>query len=126
MPSDGFSGCFGSTKITAYLSDSRPTDIEKSPDTAILDADKISGKINVRARQSGDRITLAGRQCTKTLKKLFTEKKIPLEMRSQLPVFADADRVIFIPGIGISKDCMLTNKTKKFMIIKSECDKNDE
>lgn len=126
LPSDGFSGCFGSTKITAYVSDSRPTDIEKSPGTAILDADKISGKINVRARQSGDRITLAGRQCTKTLKKLFTEKKIPLEMRSRLPVFADADKVIFIPGIGISKDCMLTNKTKKFMIIKSECDKNDE
>ena len=126
IPSDGFSGKFGITKIKAYLSDSFPTEIGENPNTAVLDAGKLSEKITVRIRQPGDIITLADRHCTKTIKKLFTEKKVPIELREQIPVFADGDKVIFVPGIGISKEYIFTKKTKKYLIIKSECDKNDE
>ncbi len=124
---DGFCGVFGNSKFEVYRSDTVPSDIDiKSPYVAVIDADKISERLTVRTRLPGDSISLADRHCTKTLKKLFCENRVPSEMRSRIPVFADGDRVIFVPGAGLSSDCIASKKTKTFLIIKSECDKNDE
>ncbi len=133
FPSDGFSGDFGETAVTVFLSDKTPG-ISVIPEdetcTAVVDADKISGKVTLRTRQPGDSIPLAGRHCTKTLKKLFTEKNIPIDMRGRIPVVACADKIVAVPGIGVSKDYAVTGKTKNYMIIKmiikSERDKNGE
>ncbi len=56
----------------------------------------------VRPRQPGDTIRLnAG---TKTLKKLLIDRKIPAAQRSRIPVFADADGVLAVGGIGVNLD----------------------
>lgn len=60
------------------------------------------GKMIVRSRQEGDTIRLnAG---TKSLKKLFIDKKIPAAMRSSIPVIADDRGVLGIAGIGANVD----------------------
>ncbi|MGB4466364.1 MAG: tRNA lysidine(34) synthetase TilS [Eubacteriales bacterium] len=61
--------------------------------------DKIKGNIFVRSRQAGDTITVNG--MTKLTKKLYCEKKIPLDERSLLPVFCDDDGIILIPTVAI-------------------------
>ena len=57
----------------------------------------------MRTRREGDEIRLAGRGCTKTLKKLYNENAVPLNMRSNLPVIADDNGVIWVCGIGVAE-----------------------
>ena len=60
------------------------------------------GKILVRSRQEGDSIRLnAG---SKSLKKLFIDKKIPAAQRNTIPVIADEAGVIGVAGIGANLD----------------------
>lgn len=82
-----------------------------------LDCDKIMGKSVIRKRLPGDSIRLAGRGCTKSLKKLMNELDIPAELRNSLPVIADDGGIIWIYGIGVSQRCAVTEKTKRIMII---------
>ncbi len=83
-----------------------------------LDYDKILGKIFVRSRESGDKITLKSRNCTKTLKKLFNELAIPEEKRNSIAVFADDNGVFLVEGAGFDKRVSVTNQTKNALIIK--------
>jgi tRNA(Ile)-lysidine synthase len=55
----------------------------------------------IRSRAEGDAIRLSGG--TKTLKKLFIDKKIPASERSRIPVLADDAGVAAVWGIG--PDC---------------------
>lgn len=58
------------------------------------------GKLVIRSRLAGDTIRLQGG--TKTLKKLFIDRKIPAAKRNQIPVVADDDGVIFVYGLGVN------------------------
>ena len=60
------------------------------------------GTVVVRSRESGDTIRLPGG--TKSLKKLFIDRKIPQGMRSQIPVLADDAGVVGVCGIGPDQD----------------------
>ena len=58
----------------------------------------------LRSRREGDSITLQGG--TKTLKKLFIDKKIPAADRNRIPVIADDLGVAAVMGIGVDRDHM--------------------
>ena len=60
----------------------------------------ICGKISVRSRREGDRIKLKGQNGTKTLKKLFIEKRIPAGKRNLIPVISDDNGVLGIYKLG--------------------------
>ena len=60
------------------------------------------GDMYVRCRQSGDTIRLPGG--TKSVKKLFIDRKIPAASRLQIPVIADEEGILGIYGIGIDLD----------------------
>ena len=81
------------------------------------DCDKIIGKTVLRTREAGDRIRLAGSGCTKTLKKLYLEKRVPLVLRETLPVMADEEGVFWIYGIGVAARCAVTKKTERVWMI---------
>ncbi len=83
-----------------------------------LDCDKIVGKVCVRSREEGDRITLNSRNCTKTLKKLFNEMEIPPENRNNVAVFSDECGVILVEGAGIDKRVSVSERTDKVLLIK--------
>jgi len=63
----------------------------------------ICGKISVRPRLEGDSIKLRGQTGTKTLKKLFIEKKIPVRKRMLIPVISDDEGVLGLFGIGVGE-----------------------
>ena len=60
----------------------------------------VQGKVCLRSRQTGDEMRLSGG--SKTLKKLFIDRKIPASQRHMQPVLADASGVLGVPGIGVN------------------------
>ena len=74
--------------------------INKSLTTFVFKNDDLCGTIAVRSRREADSIRLLGRVGTKTLKKLFIEKRIPARMRDAIPLIADDLGVLAICGIG--------------------------
>lgn len=61
-----------------------------------------SGDIWIRGRMTGDAMRLSGG--TKSLKKLFIDKKIPAHQRDRIPVLADVMGVLGVYGIGVNLD----------------------
>ncbi len=84
-----------------------------------IDCDKIVGKLVVRTRSEGDKIRLFGNGYTKTLKKLYTEYKIPLDERENLPVISDDNGVVWVHKIGVSARCAVTDATKRIIKIEA-------
>lgn len=60
------------------------------------------GNLILRSRQAGDAVRLPGG--TKTLKKLFIDRKIPAAKRLRLPVIADDEGVLGVYSIGTNLD----------------------
>ena len=60
------------------------------------------GQLILRSRQQGDSMRLSGG--TKTLKKLFIDKKIPVMRRNSIPVIADDLGVIWVMDFGPNLD----------------------
>ncbi len=83
----------------------------------MLDCDKIIGKLTVRTKLEGDSIRLQNRGCTKTLKKLYCECKIPLNVRNSLPVIADQKGVVWVHNIGVASRCAVSKTTKNIIKI---------
>lgn len=76
-----------------------------------IDCDKIKGSLKVRTRLEGDSIRLSGRNCTKTLKKLYNELKIPQDIRDALPVAADDEGILWIHTVGVSERAAVDENT---------------
>ena len=64
------------------------------------------GALCLRSRKEGDSIRLSGG--TKSLKKLFIDRKIPAMQRSGIPIVADEAGVLGIMGIGPNLDRLAT------------------
>lgn len=60
------------------------------------------GELILRSRQSGDSIRLSGG--SKSLKKLFSDKKIPAAQRPRIPVICDEAGIVGVGGIGVNLD----------------------
>ena len=60
------------------------------------------GTLWLRNRESGDEMRLAGG--SKSLKKLFIDRKIPASQRPEIPVLADEQGVLGVYGIGANLD----------------------
>ena len=78
-----------------------------------IDSAKICGKIYARPRKEGDRIRIRG--MSKSLKKLMCEKKIPLELRSRLPVICDDCGIIAVPLIDVRDGAKVKNTNCEIM-----------
>lgn len=81
------------------------------------DYDKISGNLNFRKRQSGDCISPTKRNCSKSLKKLFNEEKVPLWVRNKNIVVTDGSGVIGVVGCCSDERVSLTNSTENVCIV---------
>ncbi len=61
-----------------------------------------AGQLILRSRETGDAMRLSGG--TKSLKKLFVDRKIPAAQRQEIPVLADDAGVLGVYGIGVNRD----------------------
>lgn len=82
------------------------------------DCDKIVGNITIRARQAGDRIKPAGRNVSKTLKKLFNESAYPIEKRDKKIVVCDDLGIVGVIGLCADERVKVDCNTAKILTIK--------
>ena len=75
-------------------------EINKSFNIFFFKCESICGSMMITCRTEGDRIRLYGRNVTKSLKKLFSEAKIPQSERSCVPVLRDGAGVLGVYGFG--------------------------
>ena len=70
--------------------------IYKKSISVSLNFDKMKDALQIRARENGDLYRYGG--MTRRVKTLFSDRKIPPELRPSVPVLADGDGVVWIPG----------------------------
>lgn len=70
----------------------------KDPNTLYIPKSLADGAL-IRPRRPGDEIRL--RKMTRSVKKLLNEKKLPIELRSRLPLLARGSDVLWIPSLAI-------------------------
>lgn len=107
--------------LSFYASEPRKTESNE----IAVDFYKINDIITIRPRKEGDKLTLSKRRCTKSLKKLFNEMKIPPEKRGGVPVVCDESGIIWCPAGGAELSRGINKNTEKYLIIKTEGGKND-
>lgn len=82
------------------------------------DYDKIRGNIKVRSRQEGEKISISGRNCTKTLKKYFNEIGIMQSNREFVPVLSDDEGVIAVAGYAVDRRVEISESTENVLLLK--------
>lgn len=88
--------CPGMVDVSGYRITCRMADtIVNTQDTFTL---HLVGDIRIRSRQSGDTLRLPGG--TRSLKKLFIDRKIPAHRRDSIPVVADDAGILCVAGLG--------------------------
>lgn len=98
------------------LSDTFTGNVFDEIDVSEVDTEQLV----LRTRKSGDTFTDIRRKNTKTLKKLYSEKKLDPDSRITNAVLALGDEVLWVEGIGTNKKFVSSNKSKRILIIKTE------
>ena len=96
------------------------SDYSKKAEDICIDFDKIPKNSVIRNRRSGDKFTFKKRGLTKSIKKIFSEMKIPISKREKIPLIASENEVIWCENLGVSKNYIPNKATKKIALIKIE------
>ena len=83
--------CIGGKRFVSEYA----TDLEERPGSVLVCP---AGVLTVRSRRSGDTMRLPGG--TRSLKKMYIDRKIPASQRAAVPVLADDRGVLAVFGIG--------------------------
>ena len=63
----------------------------------------VDGPLVVRGWREGDRIRPVGLGGSKTLADLFTDRKVPRELRRTLPLVVAGDEVVWVAGVALDE-----------------------
>lgn len=88
--------CPGTVELPGFRIHCQPA--EELVNTSEVFTVVTDGPVVVRCRQSGDSMRLSGG--TKTLKKMYIDRKIPAAKRGRIPVIADTQGILGVYGIG--------------------------
>lgn len=92
--------CPGRTEVGGFCVTCEPAaEIRNTPDTFTICP---SGVLILRSRQTGDALRLPGG--SKSLKKLFIDRKIPASQRDAIPVLCDDKGLLGVYSIGVNLD----------------------
>ena len=111
---DGFDG----GRYEVILSNVPIMDGERGLEALRFDREKLPKDTVFRFRKDGDKIKAFGGD-TKSLKKLFNERKIPVSERAYLPLIAEKDgsMVYAVCGVEISSQLKVDEGTKEVLYI---------
>ncbi len=113
----GSNSIFDGITVIAELTDKIPAlkqNVDINTTVYYIDYDKINGQAVLRSRRFGDKIRLAGRDFSSSVKKLINEK-IPPESRDTLHFIEDGIGTIFAECLGTSERTSLSTSTKRVL-----------
>jgi tRNA(Ile)-lysidine synthase len=76
--------------------------VEATPG-AVADVSVNVRSLTVRAWHEGDRMRPVGLGGTKTLQDLFTDRKVPRDLRHTLPVIVSGDEIVWVAGVALDE-----------------------
>ncbi len=85
----------------------------------LFDAALLSENLTVRSFCAGDRYQPLGMKGHKKVKDLFIEKKVPLSVRSVLPLFSMGDEILWIPAYARSETAKIGPRTTEFLQVRA-------
>ena len=88
--------------ITSDANEDFSSNIYKNSIQVKLNSAIIVGGLSVRNKRDGDAYYYGG--MTRKLKKLFTDKKIPVSIREKTPILTDEKGIVWVPGFGVRDD----------------------
>lgn len=83
----------------------------------VIDCDKILKSVVLRSRREGDSIRLCGRKCSKTVKKLLNEAKIPPDERNSIIAMQSGNKLVWLEGFGVSEFAAADKKTVNAVLL---------
>ena len=86
--------------------------------TKWFDYDIIENTVKIRHKQPGDYITIDKNGGTQSLKKYFTNVKVPREDREKIWLAADGSHILWIIGYRQNQAYQVTDKTRRILEIK--------
>jgi len=82
---------------------------------AYLDLDRLELPLLVRTRCPGDRMKPLGACGRRKLKKILTEKKVPLAQRDKLPLVLSGECIAWVGGVEIADFCKVSGETRQVL-----------
>ena len=107
-------------KIQSSLSFSSPDTRPKDSLEAVFDLASLPETLTVRNFRRGDRFQPLGMRGHRKLKDLFIEKKVPLAIRANLPLFLAGGEILWIPRYGRSDIAKVGPDTREVLKIRLE------
>ena len=83
--------------------------------TQVFDLDRLPDCPVFRLPRAEDYIVINAAGNRKRLKDDLADRKVPREIRRQIPVMASADEIIWVPGQRIGYPYRITDQTKRFL-----------
>jgi tRNA(Ile)-lysidine synthetase-like protein len=104
---------WGDVMVTAEVVDGF-----RAPDVAceaFVDADGVSGGLEVRGSRAGDRMRPLGAPGTRKLKDILVDRRVPTSGRARRPLVVCDERVIWVCGLLVAEEAKITRDTKRFL-----------
>lgn len=115
-----FEVLFGNYSVNLEKNTNNSKIVNQISTTDVIDCNSISGNLVLRTRNAGDKFTLPKRNVTKSLKKLFTEENIPIEIRDEIPVISDDLGVVWVYGFGVTKRCCAEKHSDNIILVRGK------
>jgi tRNA(Ile)-lysidine synthase len=113
---------WGRYQITAQVLNRDDLDMgqikgDRNPFRQYFDYDRVEQPIVVRFRRTGDRFRPLGMASEKKLGKFLTTAGVPREVRKNLAVFADPERIIWVCPVRIGEPTKVTEQTQRILML---------
>jgi len=86
--------------------------------TEHFDFDKLLPPVKVRRRRAGDKFQPLGMLSQKKIGKFLTDLKVPQNMREEMLIVTDSEKIIWLWPIRITELAKITDSTKKILQLK--------
>jgi len=93
---------------------------DTSPFREYLDFDRVRQPVIVRSRCAADRFWPLGLAGEKKLGKFLTAAKVSREMRANILVFADREKIVWVCPVRIAETAKVTEQTQRVLMLKLE------
>ena len=88
---------------------------DKSRFVEYLDLDRVEQPMVVRTRRPGDRFQPLGMMGEKKVGKFLTTAKVSRDLREQVLIFADRERIVWVCPIRMSEQVKVTESTQRIL-----------
>lgn len=85
--------------------------------TIYLDEEKLHGPLSFRTKKEGDRICSLGLRGSQLVSDVLKDAGIPVTEREKVLLLTDGERILWIPGIKVSREAIAYKNTRKILVV---------